>query len=53
MIGIYVSKFSNGLAIGFGIIIAFVLAILAGACVLYLMTNTTWLDPVFKFFNIY
>jgi len=47
------NKFLHGLAIGFGIITAFGLAILAGAIVLYILTSTNYLDPTFKYLGIY
>jgi len=47
------NKFLNGLAIGCGIIMAFGIAILAGAIVLYLLTSTNYLDPIFKYFGVY
>ena len=47
------NKFLHGLAIGCGIITAFGLAILAGAIVLYILTSTNHLDPIFKYLGIY
>jgi hypothetical protein len=46
-------SFKHGLAIGFGIITAFGITILAGAFVLYLITMTTHLDPVLRGLGVY
>ena len=46
-----VSKFLNGLATGFGFMIAFGFAILAGACVLYMILYTPYFDPVINYID--
>ena len=45
------NKFLHGLAIGCGILTAFGIAILAGACVLYLALYTRYLDFVINYID--